>query len=128
MIVTGDIESLLYAKFKELGFKQFRKNAIKEGIVKDERVIISCGSLNSGKYWNQAFVNVNICVPDINGMANTKRLTEIERIFITKSKPYSGVFDETTYRCSIYSIGQEEDIELKCHYVNVRLIFEVLNV
>ena len=33
-----------------------------------------------------------------------------------------------TYRYSIESIGAEADTALKCHYVNVRILFEVINV
>ena len=40
----------------------------------------------------------------------------------------TGRYDGTTYHYSIESIGIEEDTSLKCHYVNVRILFEVLNV
>ena len=36
-------------------------------------------------------------------------------------------YDGTTYRYSIESIGAEADAALKCHYVNVRILFEVIN-
>ena len=41
---------------------------------------------------------------------------------------YSISYDGTTYHYSIDTIGTEEDTALKCHYVNVRILFEVLNV
>lgn len=40
----------------------------------------------------------------------------------------TGRYDGTTYHYSIDTIGTEEDTALKCHYVNVRILFEVLNV
>ena len=40
----------------------------------------------------------------------------------------TGRYDGTTYHYSIDTIGTEEDTSLKCHYVNVRILFEVLNV
>lgn len=40
----------------------------------------------------------------------------------------TGRYDGTTYHYYIDTIGTEEDTALKCHYVNVRILFEVLNV
>ena len=40
----------------------------------------------------------------------------------------TGRYDGTTYHYSIDTIGTEEDTALKCHYVNVRILFEILNV
>ena len=81
MITTGDIEEILYKDLKKFGFKQYRKDAIKDGKVDSERLIVLCGTLEEDIFWSRAFVNINVCVPDFKGMANTKRLTEIERCY-----------------------------------------------
>ena len=39
-----------------------------------------------------------------------------------------GQYDGSWYRYSSESIGIEEDKELCCYYVNVKLLFETLNV
>ena len=39
-----------------------------------------------------------------------------------------GEYDGSSYYYSIDSIGTEADTALKCHYVNVRILFQVLNV
>lgn len=39
-----------------------------------------------------------------------------------------GQYDGSWYRYSSETIGIEEDKELCCYYVNVKLLFEVLNV
>ena len=126
MITTGDIENILYSDLKKFGFKQYKKNAIKNGKIDSERLIVICGALEEGGIWSRAFVNVNVCVPDYKDMANTKRLTEIERIF----KQVSAVnkYDGSTYRYSVRSTSQEEDSDLECHFVNIRILFETLNV
>ena len=60
--------------------------------------------------------------------ANTIRLNELERQANKLFDDEVSIYDGTTYRYSIESIGTEADTALKCHYVNVRILFEVLNV
>lgn len=126
MIVSGDIDSILYRDLKPMGFEQFRKNAVKNGKVTSERVVIIAGTLQEGIWWDNTIAEIHICVPDLQDNANTKRLTEIERMFKTLTK--TSTYDGSTYRYSVLSTAQEEDTSLRCHYVNVRLLFEVLNV
>lgn len=126
MITTGDIETILFRDLKPYGFKMFRKNAITTGPVKEERLVVICGSLEKAVIWKTAFVNVNVYVSDVKGEANTKRLTEIERkLSIIRSV---SDYDGTVYRYSVDSINQEKDEALKCHFVNISILFEVLNV
>lgn len=127
MIISGDISNIIYVDFKPLGFKQFKKGAIKDGKITDERLIIITSELSIGSNtWKQCIVTVNICVPDYKGEANLTRLTQIERMFggLRKADKYDG----TNYRYKTISTGQEYDESLKCHYVNVKILFEVINV
>ena len=39
-----------------------------------------------------------------------------------------GEFDGSKYRISKSSLGIEKDEALKCSYVNIKLLFEILNV
>ncbi len=126
MITTGDIENIMYKDLKKFGFKQYKKDAIKEGKVDSERLIVLCGALEEDTFWSRAFVNINVCVPDYKGMANTKRLTEIERMF--KNIESVASQDGSTYRYAVRSTSQEEDSALECHFVNIRVLFEVLNI
>ena len=126
MITSGDIEEILYKDLKKFKFKQYRKDAIKDGKVDSERLIVLCGTLEEDVFWSRAFVNINVCVPDFKGMANTKRLTEIERMLCNISSVSK--YDESTYRYEVRATSQEEDPDLKCHFVNIRVLFEVLNI
>lgn len=77
----------------------------------------------------KSFVEVNLCVPDLSeNEANTIRLNELERQAVKLFDDVVSTYDGTTYRYSIESIGTEADTALKCHYVNVRILFEVINV
>lgn len=72
---------------------------------------------------------MNLCVPDLSeNEANTIRLNELERQAMKMFDDIVSSYDGTTYRYSIESIGTEADTALKCHYVNVRILFNVLNI
>ena len=129
MIVTTDIGNILYRDCKALGIEVYQKGNIPDGEVTTERVIIRTKSQTPSKYWKKGFVEVNLCVPDVDiDTANHIRLAELEREAMKILDDVVSSYDGTTYRYSIDSIGTEADTALKCHYVNVRLLFEVLNV
>lgn len=126
MIVTGDIETILVRDLKPFGIPTYKKDAIPKGKVTEERITVISKEPKPGTYWIKRFVEVNFCVPDINGMANKKRLTELERQASGLRSVSS--FDGSIYRYKVYSTHQETDAPLKCHFVNAKIMFEVLNV
>lgn len=125
MIVTGDIATILYKKLLGFGIEVYKGGTFPTSKVTKERVVIIPKKQSSSKYWKKGFVEVNFLVPDTNGKADTKRLTELERM-ANQLENY-GVFDKTPYRYGVESISQEEDTSLGCHFVNCRILFEVLN-
>ena len=128
MIVTTDIANILYRDCKVFGIGIVPQGKTLVGKLKSERIVIHAKKQQHGKYWKKSFAEVNLCVPDLSeNEANTIRLQELERE-AEKRFDTVGSYDGTTYRYSIESIGTEEDTALKCHYVNVRILFEVLNV
>lgn len=129
MIVTTDIGNILYRDCKAFGIEVYQKGNIPAGEVTTERVIIRTKSQSPETYWKKGFVEVNLCVPDIKpDTANLIRLGELERQANSVLNDVVSSYDGTRYRYSIDSIGTEADTALKCHYVNVRILFEVLNV
>lgn len=129
MIVTTDIGNILYRDCKAFGIEVYQKGNIPDGEVTTERVIIRTKNQTPSKFWKKGFVEVNLCVPDVDvDTANLIRLAELEREAMKILDDVVSTYDGTTYRYSIDSIGTEADTALKCHYVNVRLLFEVLNV
>lgn len=128
MIVTTDIANILYRDCKVFGIDIVPQGEALVGELKTERIVIHAKKQQPGKYWKKSFAEVNLCVPDLSeNEANTIRLQEFEREAMNRFDTV-GSYDGTTYRYSIESIGTEEDTDLKCHYVNVRILFEVLNV
>lgn len=125
MITTGDIADILIEDLKSYGFSAFKSGALPLGELSDERVIVVPKRGTPGKFWTKSFSEINVCVPDISGMADTRRLTEIERTLSDMRKV--GEYDGTAYRYSVYSTGQENGLDGKYHFVNIRLLFEILN-
>ena len=129
MIVTTDIGNILYRDSKAFGIDIVPDGETLTGELKSERTVIHTKKQQPGKYWKKSFAEVNLCVPDLKeGEANTIRLNELERQANNLFDNVVSSYDGTTYCYSIDSIGTEADTALKCHYVNVRILFEVLNV
>jgi hypothetical protein len=130
MIVTTDIANILYKDCEAFGMEVYQSGNIPDENKKlsSERVIIIAKSQSPEAIWKKGFVEVNLCVPDMDGMANLIRLQELERKAQGVLDDIVGEFDGSSYYYSIDQIGTEADTALKCHYVNVRLLFQVLNV
>lgn len=129
MIVTTDIANILYRDCQSFGISIVPHGKKLTGAMKSERIVIHAKKQQSETYWKKSFVEVNLCVPDLKeGEANTIRLNELEKQAKKLFDGITGRYDDTTYHYSIESIGTEEDTALKCHYINVRILFEVLNV
>lgn len=129
MITTSDIADILYGVCAQFGMEVYRKGAIPDGVVSSERVVIIPKEQSSQTYWKKCFVEVNICVPDIkDGVADLSRLQMLERQAQSVFDGIAGEHDSDAYLFTIESLsGTNRDEGMKCHYVNVRLLFQVLN-
>lgn len=130
MIVTTDIANILYKDCKAFGMEVYQSGNIpdEDKELSSERVIIIAKSQSPEAIWKKGFVEVNLCVPDMDGKANLIRLQEIERKAQEVLDDVVGEYDGSSYYYQIDQIGMEADTALKCHYVNIRLLFQVLNV
>lgn len=130
MITTSDIVDILYGVCAPFKIEVFRKGYIPDGAVTKERIVIIPKDQTAETYWKKCFVEVNICVPDIaDGVADIARLQELERMAGGLFVGAAGEHNDSYYAYSISSIsGVNKDDNLKCHYINVRILFEVLNV
>lgn len=130
MIVTTDIANILSKDCKAFGIEVYQAGNIPDEHKKlsSERVIVRTKSQSPEAIWKKGFVEVNLCVPNMDGDANLIRLQELERKAQEVLDEVVGEYDGSNYYYLIDSIGIEADTELRCHYVNVRLLFQVLNV
>ena len=129
MIVTTDIADILYRDCKDFGIEIVPFGKTLTGELKEERITIHVKGQTPEKIWEKCFVDVNLCVPDLGvNIAHTLRLKALERTAKKKFKSVTGTFDGTRYLYEVDTISIEADTALKCHFVNVRLLFNVLNV
>lgn len=129
MIVTTDIADILYRDCKTFGIDIVPFGETITGEPTSERITIHVKGQTPEKIWEKCFVEVNLCVPDLSPTeANFPRLKELERLAKKKFKSVVGTFDGTTYRYEVDTIHIEADTALKCHFINCRLLFNVLNV
>lgn len=136
MITKADIENIILDVCEPFGIADVTteppKLDDKEGDgLKKEMLEIFVKKESDGQRWLPRFVDVNVCIPDFkSGRQNASRLEEMERIAGNLfGKAYaSGIMDGSRYRYKRDSIGIEQDKPLKCHYVNVRILFETINV
>lgn len=126
MITTGDIATILALDLEPFGITIYKDGTIPEGELLEERITITPKEPVPGTYWIKNFVEVNFCVPDVEGLANIERLTELERQ--AGGIRSVSVFDGSPYRYSVHTAFQVKDLALKCHFVNIKVLFEILNV
>ena len=129
MIVSSDIANILYRDCKAFGIDIVPNGETLTGELKSERIVIHAKKQQPGTYWKKSFAEINLCVPDLeHNSAYSIRLNELEREANKLFDDVVSTYDGTRYHYSIESIGTEADTALKCHYVNLRILFEVLNV
>lgn len=129
MIVTTDIADILYRDCKAFGIEIVPFGKTLTGELASERITIHVKGQTPERIWEKCFVEVNLCVPDLSPTeANYPRLKELERLAKKKFKSVVGTFDGTTYLYEVDTISIEADTALKCHFVNCRILFNVLNV
>lgn len=127
MMATTDIGNALYKDCMAFGIPVYQAPCLPKGEMKEERIIIHVKPQEMDKVFCSCFAEVNLAVPDRRGEADLVRLNKLERMargFFC----YAGEHDGTAYDVSLHSIGIMRDEQLKCHYVNARVLIRVLNI
>ena len=133
MIVTTDIGDILYKDCNSLkttfGIANiYQDGNVPVGEVTAERIVIVPPPNDTAEtYWIKSFANVNLVVPDKNGKKDITRLQTLERLAKKNLDYRCGKFDGTTYTYEV-STGIENEPDLKCHFVNIKILFKILNV
>lgn len=129
-ITTADIRRIMYGILSSWGLPIHYKEDLPMGEITDERIIIVTSGEGYGKIWTTCIVTISICVPDPTpNDANLTKLDVYEKQSIKMFKDgMVGDYKGDNYVISLQKNGIEEDRQMKCHYVNLKLSFEVLNV
>lgn len=128
MITASNVGDILFRDCEGFGILVYRKGNEKID-PNSERVVIRTQRQQGEMVWRKGFVDVNLCVPDIKGEANSPRLEELERLaWQLLDKGDVSEFDGTKYTYHVSSVESEiADEQTKCHYANVKLMFQVFN-
>lgn len=128
MITTTDAANILYKDCAIFGMPVFQEGNVPDGFVDGSgRVVIHAKEQSSDSIWKKGFIEVNLFVANTKkGKADLIRLNELERLAI-KSFKDTNVFDGTTYKYVVASTRTFENKDLKAHYINVKVLFKVLN-
>ena len=126
-----DIEEVIITACVGLGIVPLESIYVTEDFPEgvDERIVIHAKQQQRGDYFYKGFVEVNAVVPDILGKADHARLQEIEDILIGAFKYDTvGDYDGATYRYGLESERILSEEKSEYHFVNARLLFEILNI
>lgn len=136
MLTETDIGHIIFDDCAFLGLPTYLKTTLPDRIEGREdrietngRVVIRPKRVTGDKtYFNECPVEVNIAFPDIDGETNPDieplYRQALEELDNDKCGRYGGEF----YRYSVQRHGIEADSNLRCHYANITLLFEILNV
>lgn len=128
---TKDIEQVLIEACAGLGIVPlsciYVSDDYPEGT--SERIVIRVKQQQRNPVFYTGFVEVNAVVPDKEGRADHDRLQEVENI-LTEAFRYDTVteFNDETCRYGLHSVSTLYEPDAKYHYVNARLLFEILNI
>ncbi len=128
MITTTDAANILYKDCAIFGMPVYHADNAPTGLIGDDgRVVIHIKAQSPESIWKKGFMEVNIFVADTKqGHEDLIRINELERLAI-KSLNATGKYDGTVYRYSVASTVPLKNETLKAHYVNVKILFKVMN-
>lgn len=128
-MTTSEIGDIVYAHCKRLSVADVRRGwNVGRGEAASERVCVTVKPATLSGRWCRAFVEVNVCVPDIQGEADLVRLADLEREYSAAFGLNTGVHRGARYRFRREGAGLMDDAAMRLHYVNIRVLFEFINV
>lgn len=132
MITALDVANILYHDCGVFNMERVPYGRTLVGKITNERITIHPHEQQPEAIWVKNYVEINLCVPDIDNEADTIRLNELQRqcaqVFNIAGGGIVGRYDDTQYLYTIEVIGQEQEDNLKCHYINCKILFQVLNI
>ena len=135
MLTQRDIGHVIYDDCRSFGLPVYLKDSLPDAEVvsSEERVkpmvvIRPKFVANDKTYFNDCTVEVNIVFPDIQGECNPKLGDYYSKALEELDNDKCGRCGKEFYRYHVERHGIEADENLSCHYANITLLFEILNV
>ena len=128
---TKDIEQVLITACAGLGVVPLSSIFVSDDFPEGtgERIVIHVKETQRNPIFYTGFAEVNAVIPDDNGRAQHERLQEVETV-LAEAFRYDTVaeFNGETYRYGLHSVSIKSEPDAKYHYVNARLLIEILNI
>lgn len=141
MITEIDAGHVIYNDLSPMQMERRLKGHLLRGTINGEEVMISEKIPEKGiiviipksisadkKYFNDCTIVVNILLKDVEGEANPKLNTLLKEAFSLLNADRTGEVEGEWYRYNVRSHGIEEEKNLRCHYANIIIDFQILNV
>lgn len=136
MITETEIGHIIFDDCRFLGLPIYLKDTLSEEYKSGEdrieeqgRVVIRPKTVTNDKtYFNDCTVEVNIALPDVDGEKNPNLEHLYAKALRVLDDDKCGRYREDFYRYSVQRHGIERESGLNCHYANITLLFEILNV
>lgn len=136
MITQKAIAHIIFDDVQFLGMETYIKYHTPDELEEHETRIEDDGRIvirpkfvaNDKTYFNDCTVEVNIALPDIEGETNPN-LDDLCRQAVEElNNDKCGNRDGEFYRYHVQRFSTEDEPNLNCHYVNITILFEILNV
>ena len=135
MLTQKDIGHVVYDDCRFLGLPIYLTDNLPDGeVVSQEemvkpRVVIRPKFVSNDKtYFNDCTVEVNIVFPDIDGECDPRLSDYYPKALKELDDDKCGRCGVDFYRYHVERHCVEADRDLSCHYANITLLFEILNV
>lgn len=136
MITERTISHILFDDLEFMGMKTYIKYHLpdeeastEDRIEPNGRIVIRPKVVNADKtYFQDCTVEVNIALPDIEGEMDTKLDDLCKKAYDELNDDKCGNKDGEFYRYHVQRYSIEDEPNLSCHYANLTILFEILNV
>ena len=141
MITEIDAGHVIYDDLDFMGLERRLKGHITKGSLDGEQpmvgenvpddgmIVILPKRMSADKtYFNECTIEVNILMKDLQGETNPRLNGLMKNAVSALSDFKTGKVGEDWYRYSVRSHGIEEEAKRECHYANITIDFETLNV
>lgn len=141
MITETDAGHVIFDDLKSLGLERRLKGHLKTGSLDGEEpmvgesvpeegmIVIIPKRMSADKtYFNDCTIEVNILMKDLESETNPLLDEKLKQALKVLMADKVGNVEGDWYRYSVRSHGIEQEDSLSCHYANITIDFETLNV
>lgn len=129
-LTTSDIKLICMQLVRGVCAECYFPEDLPKGDITTDRAIIATSKNDIGKYWGKCIVTFSVIVPDVAPhIANLSKLSayekKVQNLFIDG---IAGEHEGEGYLVELQSIGLDNASNIRCHFVNAKLMFNTLNV